>query len=35
MAAGIKREELFIVTKIWHDEKDDVEGALRRSLKRL
>lgn len=34
-ASGIKREEVFITTKLWHTEKDDIEGALRRSLKKL
>jgi aldehyde reductase len=34
-AAGIKREDLYITTKIWQTEKDDVEGAVRRSLKKL
>jgi diketogulonate reductase-like aldo/keto reductase len=32
---GIKREELFISTKLWHDEYHDVEGAVKRSLGRL
>lgn len=31
----ITRAELFITTKIWNDEKDDVEKALRGSLQRL
>ena len=31
----IKRQELFITTKIWNDEKEDVEKALRNSLQRL
>jgi alcohol dehydrogenase (NADP+) len=31
----IKRQELFITTKLWCDEKHDIPGALRRSLKRL
>ena len=35
MAAGVKREELFITTKLWHDDKNNVEGALRTSLKKL
>lgn len=36
MKQGIKREDLFIVTKLWHDsDKEDVEGALRRQLKSL
>ena len=35
MAEGIKREDLYIVTKLWHQEKTDVEGALRACLKRL
>ena len=32
MEQGIKREELFIVTKLWNSDKEDVEGALRGSL---
>lgn len=32
---GIKREELFIVTKLWRDDYEDVEGAVRAALKRL
>lgn len=31
----VKREELFITTKIWNTEKEDVEGALKGSLERL
>lgn len=31
----LKREEIFITTKIWNDEKEDVEGSLKRSLKKL
>ena len=31
----VKREELFITTKIWHTEKDDIEGALKKSLEKL
>jgi alcohol dehydrogenase (NADP+) len=34
-AAGIKREDLFITTKLWQSDKDDVEGTLRTSLKKL
>lgn len=30
-----KREDLFIVTKIWHSEYDDPEAALERSLTKL
>ena len=30
-----KREELFVTTKLWHDEADDPVGALKRSLERL
>ena len=33
--AGIKREDVFFTTKLWQDEREDVEGALRRSLKKL
>lgn len=29
---GIKREDLFITTKLWQEEREDVEGALRQSL---
>ena len=35
LAQGIKREELFITTKLHQEEKDDVEAAVRRSLKKL
>lgn len=36
MKEGIKREDLFIVSKLWHDaDKEDVEGALRSQLKSL
>ena len=31
----IKREDLFVVTKVWADEKEDPEKALKNSLKRL
>jgi D-xylose reductase len=31
----VKREDLFIVTKIWPTQKEDVEGALRGQLKEL
>ena len=31
----LKREDIFVVTKIWIDEVEDVEGACRASLKRL
>lgn len=31
----IKREDMFIVTKVWNHEKDDIKAALERSLKRL
>ena len=34
-AAGIKREDLFITSKLWHTEKNNVEGGLNGSLKRL
>jgi D-xylose reductase len=30
-----KREDIFVVTKLWHNEKNDVEGALKASLQRL
>ncbi len=36
LAAGIKREDLYIVTKLWHDDdKLNVEQALRNQLKNL
>ena len=31
----IKREELFIITKVWIDEVENVEAACRRSLTKL
>ena len=34
-AGVVKREELFIVTKIWHNEYAEPEVALRRSLAKL
>ena len=34
-AQGIKREELWITTKLFQEEKDEVEVAVRRSLKKL
>ena len=36
LASGkVKREELFVVTKIWHKQYDDVEGTIREALKKL
>ncbi len=32
---GIKREEIFVTTKIWFEEYENPENALRESLKRL
>ena len=34
-ATGIKREEVFITTKLWQSDREDVEGAVRTSLKKL
>ena len=34
-AKGKKREEIYVATKIWHNEYNDIEGAMRRSLKKL
>jgi diketogulonate reductase-like aldo/keto reductase len=34
-AQGIKREDLFIGTKLWQSDRDDVEGAVRKSLAML
>ena len=33
--AGIKREDLFITTKLWRDQYADIEGALNGCLERL
>ena len=32
---NIKREDLFITTKLWFNETEDPAGALKRSLERL
>ena len=34
-AAGIKRKDLWITTKLWHDDKRNPEKALKLSLKKL
>ena len=34
-AAGVKRKDLYITTKLWHDDKNNPEKAIRASLKRL
>ena len=34
-AAGIKRSDLFITTKLWHTDKNQIEKACRLSLKKL
>ena len=34
-AAGVKREDLFITTKLWHTDKNDVEAGIRQSLEKL
>ncbi len=31
----VKREEVFITTKLWQDDREDIEGAVRRSLSLL
>ena len=31
----VTRDELFITTKLWHDNYDNVEAAMRLSLKKL
>lgn len=33
--SGIPREELFVTTKLWNDDQEDVETALNTSLKKL
>ena len=32
---SITRDDLFITTKLWGDEKEDVEGAVKKSLAKL
>ncbi len=34
-SGAVTREELFVTTKLYQNEKDDVEGALRGSLAKL
>ena len=34
-ANSINRKDVFITSKIWNDEHDDVEGAFNRSLEKL
>ncbi len=34
-AQGIRREDVFITTKLWADDRSNVEDALRASLNRL
>lgn len=33
--SDVKREDLYVVTKIWGDQRNDVEGAIRESLSKL
>lgn len=33
--AGIKREDIFVTSKLWHSDKGDVAGAVDACLKRL
>ena len=35
IAAGVKREDLFITTKLWHTDKNDVEAGIKTSLAKL
>ena len=35
IAAGVPRSELYITTKLWHDDYHDVEAACRESLRKL
>lgn len=35
VADKVPRSDLFVISKVWNDEKDDIEGAIRNSLKRL
>ena len=33
--SDVKREDLYVVTKIWGDQRNDVEGAIKESLTKL
>ena len=35
LSQGKKREELYICTKLWHDDYNDVEAGCRESLRKL
>lgn len=35
LTLNIKREDIFVITKNWNDERENVEEALKRSLKKL
>jgi len=35
MEAGVKREDLYVCTKLWHNDRSDVEAGLRESLRKL
>jgi len=35
VAAGVPREEIYVTTKLWHDDYHDVEAACRESLRKL
>ena len=35
MAAGVKRKDLFVTSKLWRDDYNNVEGACRTSLRKL
>lgn len=35
LASGVKREDLFVITKVWVDEVDNVEAACKKSLAKL
>ena len=35
LQAGVPREDLFVTTKIWNDDYNDIEGACRTSLRKL
>ena len=32
---SVTREEIYIISKVWHDEVEDVEAVCRRSLTKL
>ena len=35
MAAGVKRKDLYVTSKLWKSDYNDIEGACRTSLRKL